>query len=123
MRRMQAVAIPQITERLEKLPTDKLVVVYDFVSYLLEREAARALSGEFSEAFQTMLASEAVLRRDWDRPDAKRRPALVIASLTGDDVILCQITSKSVSDSYAIPITKTDFASGGLPQDSNVRPI
>jgi hypothetical protein len=50
-----------------------------------------------------------------DLTAAKRRPALVIASLTGDDVILCQITSKSVSDSYAIPITKTDFASGGLP--------
>ena len=49
---MQTVAIPQITERLEKLPTDKLIVVYDFVSYLLERETARVLSGEFSEAFQ-----------------------------------------------------------------------
>jgi len=57
-----------------------------------------------------------------DLTAAKRRPALVIASLTGDDVILCQITSKSVSDSHAIRITKTDFASGGLPQDSNIRP-
>ena len=66
---MQAVAIPQITERLQKLPADKLSVVYDFVSYLLERETARALPEEFSEAFQTMLASEAVLRRDWDRPE------------------------------------------------------
>jgi hypothetical protein len=66
---MQAVAIPQITERLEKLPTDKLIVVYDFVSYLLERETVPALSGKFSEALQTMLASEAVLRRDWDRPE------------------------------------------------------
>jgi hypothetical protein len=27
-----AVAVPQITERLQKLPTDKLIVVYDFVS-------------------------------------------------------------------------------------------
>ena len=57
-----------------------------------------------------------------DLTTAKRRPALVVASLTGDDVILCQITSKSVADSYAIPIMNSDFTSGGLPQDSNIRP-
>ena len=66
---MQTVAIPQIIERLQELSPDELVVVYDFVSYLAEREARRALPKEFSEAFQTMLASEAVLRRDWDRPE------------------------------------------------------
>ena len=33
----------------------------DFVPYLAERRLA-------SEAFQTMLASEPVPRRDWDRP-------------------------------------------------------
>ncbi len=66
---MQTVAIPQITERLRKLPADKLVVVYDFVSYLVERETEQAGPEGFSEAFQTMLASEAVLRRDWDRPE------------------------------------------------------
>jgi hypothetical protein len=66
---MQAVAIPQIIERLQELSPEKLVVVYDFVSYLAEREARRALPKGFSEAFQTMLASEAVLRRDWDRPE------------------------------------------------------
>jgi hypothetical protein len=38
-----------------------------------------------------------------DLSAAKRRPALVVATLTGDDVILCQITSRSVADSYAIP--------------------
>ena len=26
----------------------------------------------------------------------KKRPALVVATLTGDDVILCQITSKAI---------------------------
>ena len=66
---METVAIPQITERLQKLPTDKLTVVYDFVSYLLERETAQTSPERFSEAFRTMLASEAVLRRDWDRPE------------------------------------------------------
>lgn len=53
---------------------------------------------------------------------AKRRPALVVATLIGDDAILCQITSRSVADGYAIPIKDSDFASGGLRQDSNVRP-
>ena len=66
---MQTVAIPQITERLQRLSPDKLVVVYDFVSYLAEQEAKQARPKRFSEAFQTMLASEAVLRRDWDRPE------------------------------------------------------
>jgi hypothetical protein len=65
---MQMIAIPQITELLRKLPADKLAVVYDFVSYLTERQGERTLR-ERSEAYQTMLASEAVLRRDWDRPE------------------------------------------------------
>lgn len=64
---MQAIAIPQITERLQNLPAEKLAVVYDFVSYLVEREARQVQ--RFSDAFQTMLASEAVLRHDWDRPE------------------------------------------------------
>ncbi len=33
-----------------------------------------------------------------DLSQAKRRPALVVAKLTGDDLILCQITSQAVSD-------------------------
>jgi hypothetical protein len=65
---MQTVAISQITECLQKLPDDKLAIVYDFVAYLVEREAGQMPKG-LSEAFQTMLASEAVLRRDWDRPE------------------------------------------------------
>jgi len=69
---MPTVAISQITERLQELPADKLAVVYDFVSYLAEREARRAQPERSSEAFQTMLASEAVLRRDWDRPEEDR---------------------------------------------------
>jgi len=52
----------------------------------------------------------------------KKRPAVVVASLTGDDVILCQITSKTISDSYAIPLLKAGFKSGSLHQDSNIRP-
>lgn len=57
-----------------------------------------------------------------DLTNTKRRPALVITKLTGDDLILCQITSKNVSDSYSILITENDFSSGSLNQISNVRP-
>lgn len=53
---------------------------------------------------------------------AKRRPALVVASLQGDDVILCQITSQAVRDRYAIPLAAADFQSGSLNQPSNIRP-
>jgi mRNA interferase MazF len=57
-----------------------------------------------------------------DLSASKKRPALVVATLTGDDVILCQITSKNIADSYALAITNSDFTSGSLPQNSNIRP-
>ena len=44
----------------------------------------------------------------------KRRPVLIISVLDGDDIILCQITSQTVKDSYAIPIEDKDFKSGEL---------
>jgi mRNA interferase MazF len=57
-----------------------------------------------------------------DLTRAKRRPALVIAVLEGDDLILCQITSQSIRDNYAISINDNDFAEGSLKQPSNLRP-
>ncbi len=57
-----------------------------------------------------------------DLSNTKRRPALVITKLRGNDLILCQITSKNVSDSYSIFITEKDFQSGSLNQNSNIRP-
>ena len=56
-----------------------------------------------------------------DLSAAKKRPALVVATLSGDDVILCQITSQ-VADRYSLPLRDTDFVSGGLRQQSNIRP-
>jgi hypothetical protein len=38
---MQTVTIPQIVERLQQL-SDELLVVYDVVSYLADREAERS---------------------------------------------------------------------------------
>lgn len=66
---MAMITIPLIVERLEKLPPEKLLVVYDFVSYLEERTFGKVLKEPHAEAYKTMLASEAVLRRDWDDPE------------------------------------------------------
>ncbi len=57
-----------------------------------------------------------------DLSSAKKRPALVLATPDGDDVILSQITSRLVSDRYSILIGEADFSSGSLRQESNVRP-
>jgi mRNA interferase MazF len=57
-----------------------------------------------------------------DLSGSKRRPALVIADLDGDDVILCQITSVARNDNYAVPVDAADFESGTLPVKSFVRP-
>jgi len=57
-----------------------------------------------------------------DLTQSKRRPALVVAPLEGDDVILCQITSKAVRDNYAIPLDDKEFSTGSLQQASNIRP-
>lgn len=57
-----------------------------------------------------------------DLTQAKRRPALVISKLDGDDLILCQITSQSIKDNYAMALDDKDFKTGSLKQPSNVRP-
>lgn len=57
-----------------------------------------------------------------DLTQAKRRPALVVAVLPGNDLILCQITSRLVTGQYAISIETNDFSSGSMRQSSNVRP-
>ena len=57
-----------------------------------------------------------------DLTQSKRRPALVIAELTGKDVILCQITSQWINDEYAILINEKDFDEGNLNQRSHIRP-
>jgi mRNA interferase MazF len=52
----------------------------------------------------------------------KRRPALVIADLPGEDLILCQITSRAHSDSFAVTLSSSDFEIGQLPQLGFIRP-
>ena len=57
-----------------------------------------------------------------DLSQAKRRPALALASLPGSDLILAQITSQQVADNYAVPVLPLDFEVGSLNRLSNVRP-
>ena len=57
-----------------------------------------------------------------DLSSAKRRPALILSDITGDDYIMLQITSKNVNDTYAIPLAEADLVSGSLHLDSNIRP-
>ena len=57
-----------------------------------------------------------------DLSGSKKRPAYVVADLPGDDIIVCQITSKSKADPFALPVDTHDFISGGLPVDSFIRP-
>ena len=51
----------------------------------------------------------------------KRRPALVVADVASDDLVLCQITRKARSDGYAVPLVLSDFEHGRLTVDSFVR--
>lgn len=57
-----------------------------------------------------------------DLSGSKKRPAYVVANLTGDDLILCQITKEKCNDKYCIEITNANFTTGGLRLDSTIRP-
>jgi len=56
-----------------------------------------------------------------DIKEYKRRPALVLAPLDGNEVILCAIMSRTY-DSYSIRLEQGDFVSGSLDRNSNIRP-
>lgn len=58
-----------------------------------------------------------------DLSGSKRRPALVLADLSGDDILLCQITSQKANDSFAVSLTYKDFARGSLPVASYIRSV
>lgn len=57
-----------------------------------------------------------------DLSNAKRRPALVLAQLARNDLILCLITSQATNDPYAIAISIDDFATGSLNKNSYAKP-
>ncbi len=51
-----------------------------------------------------------------------KRPALIVAKLKGEDLILCQITSKEHPDPYQIALNQNDFSNGGLSINSFIKP-
>lgn len=57
-----------------------------------------------------------------DLSGVKRRPALVIADWGGDDVVLCQITTKTKADGFEVSLDANEFENGSLPIPSNIRP-
>jgi mRNA interferase MazF len=57
-----------------------------------------------------------------DLSHSKLRPAVVLADAGRGDWILCQITSKSYSDSRAIELNSSSFAKGSLHTVSYARP-
>ena len=56
----------KVLHELKALPKPYQAEVLDFVEFLRSKMKKPS---EPSEAFQTMLAAEAVLRRDWESPD------------------------------------------------------
>jgi len=57
-----------------------------------------------------------------DLSGSKKRPAFVPADLSGDDIILCQITSQFKKDEYSIQLTSSDLKSGSSVKLSYIRP-
>ncbi|MDR0995052.1 MAG: type II toxin-antitoxin system PemK/MazF family toxin [Tannerella sp.] len=57
-----------------------------------------------------------------DLSASKKRPALVLATMEGNDILLCQITSQNRTDKYAVPLQASAFQRGSLPVDSYIRP-
>lgn len=53
-----------------------------------------------------------------DFSSMKKRPALVVANLKGQNVILAQITTKKRNDEDLINLRRKDFSSGSLNIDS-----
>jgi mRNA interferase MazF len=56
-----------------------------------------------------------------DLSSTKKRPALILALLPDDDLLLCQITSRIRADAASIAIDEGDFIIGRLPVASYVR--
>lgn len=53
-----------------------------------------------------------------DFSGVKKRPAVVIATLRGQNTILAQITTNKRDDEDLVSLTKKDFSSGSLSSDS-----
>jgi mRNA interferase MazF len=57
-----------------------------------------------------------------DLTASKRRPAVILADLPGDDFIMSQITSKNAADPMSIAVDPNEIDGGTLSTTSNIRP-
>ena len=57
-----------------------------------------------------------------DLSSVRRRQALVLSVLEGDDIVICEITSVIRKDSYAVLLENDDLESGKLKVRSIIRP-
>ena len=57
-----------------------------------------------------------------DLSASKKRPALILSSLHGNDFILAQITSQEKDDGFSVKLYDSDFVVGALSLESRVRP-
>ena len=57
-----------------------------------------------------------------DLSSTRKRPALVLANIEGDDIIICEITSKPRKDPYVVQLENKDLETGSLKTKSIIRP-
>ena len=57
-----------------------------------------------------------------DLSSTRKRPALVLANLEGDDIVICEITATMRKDSYVVQLENKDLESGKLKTNSIIRP-
>jgi len=57
-----------------------------------------------------------------DLSQTKNRPAVVLAQLPNNDMLVCQVTSRDKNDPDAVALEANDFANGGLPKRSFALP-
>lgn len=57
-----------------------------------------------------------------DLSESKLRPAVVLAEISRDDFVLCQVTSNPYADPNAVGLTDKEFAEGSSKRASYARP-
>ena len=57
-----------------------------------------------------------------DLSRSKLRPAVVLAEISREDYVLCQVTSNPYADPEAVELTDESFTSGSLKRTSYARP-
>jgi len=56
-----------------------------------------------------------------DLSSTKKRPALIVATMRGDDLLVCQITGQVMGDTYVIEVKDSDILGGKLAGVSYIR--